>query len=563
MAEIQQSNPEWIQVPGTILIKFLNDEASITAAEILHCLEQRDDSGHHLLDRSRRWTLNDLDGKEVVFSHERGSDWPAGDIKNWPDSKIGLPGADAIDGTELMDAAPLLDQRTPKELTSIFLRLVSHRSPLDEYQAVTSLNVMKDRQRVLEELFGDVLPVVEFFIAGIRKKIADYLHIHVKSLTISEQGKITPDASKNAWSPVARRPELALKTVPFLSHDFSYDRFPDKFPKHPCLADEKVFTSANGMRLTVGPNLGGHLTLGECLSKGHEKRRLVKHLVDAMTACRELHRIGIIHHDIKPGNILSVNDVGILGDLESCFYLGEPNLHGTPCYDPTHYYRRLNAIRNKRSGGTGEFTNPAFDVFGFGVSLVELFTKDISGFHKGWLRAERKSRDSPFRIEFTINWLCKDMEFLEQFGRLVDEYNPEKIKEKLLEPFSSRWKYPILTLGQYENFFLQKFSRGENEYRRYVDNIHLEQLIHEELFSARYNELSYQCEEPDCLDFLRNFVSVPAIPENVQKLIVLMMLPDQEKRPSLDHVMQILCESYGIDLVKEEFHGREILRVRV
>ncbi|RMG14505.1 MAG: serine/threonine protein kinase, partial [Planctomycetota bacterium] len=126
-----------------------------------------------------------------------------------------------------------------------------------------------------------------------------------------------------------------------------------------------------------------------------EVHRAVEIARDAARALGHAHRLGVVHRDVKPGNILVdeggravVTDFGLARELDAdaAARLTRSGAQvGTPRY-----------MSPEQAGGRDDEVGPASDVFGLGVVLYELLTRrpPFSGSDLGEL-TRRISEDDP------------------------------------------------------------------------------------------------------------------------------------------------------------------------
>ena len=116
-------------------------------------------------------------------------------------------------------------------------------------------------------------------------------------------------------------------------------------------------------------------SLGDLLGRGRKRRRrvrvnaVVRFMLQAARGLGAAHALGVVHRDIKPGNLMldaagrvKVVDFGVVLALERATWLtGVGRPIGTPAYMSPEQCR-------------GERVGPASDVYAMGVTLFELLT---------------------------------------------------------------------------------------------------------------------------------------------------------------------------------------------
>ncbi|MFH8349102.1 PQQ-binding-like beta-propeller repeat protein [Streptomyces sp. NPDC018045] len=113
-----------------------------------------------------------------------------------------------------------------------------------------------------------------------------------------------------------------------------------------------------------GPTLGDHVKRNGPLAP-HEVRRLAAGLAEAL---RDIHRAGVVHRDLKPGNVLlaadgpKVIDFGISRPADSEMRTETGKLIGTPPFMAPEQFQRPREV------------GPAADVFALGSVLVHAAT---------------------------------------------------------------------------------------------------------------------------------------------------------------------------------------------
>jgi WD40 repeat protein len=124
-------------------------------------------------------------------------------------------------------------------------------------------------------------------------------------------------------------------------------------------------TAADGRPYYTMPIVHGR-SLAEAIAgaSSSERLRLVRHFLDACEAIAYAHSQGVLHRDLKPGNILVgrfgetvVVDWGLAGPLAT----RASGVVGTPAYMPPEQVRQ-------------QVLHPSADVFALGVTLREILT---------------------------------------------------------------------------------------------------------------------------------------------------------------------------------------------
>jgi len=154
-------------------------------------------------------------------------------------------------------------------------------------------------------------------------------------------------------------------------------------------------------------------SLGDLLSRGRSRRRrlrinaVVRFVEQAASGLAAAHALGIVHRDVKPGNLMldgagrvKVVDFGVVLALERATWLtGVGRPIGTPAYMSPEQCR-------------GERVGPASDVYALGVSLFELLTGRLP-FHEAagspfaiMLKHIQEGAPDPRRLRSSIpDWL--------------------------------------------------------------------------------------------------------------------------------------------------------------
>ena len=219
------------------------------------------------------------------------------------------------------------------------------------------------------EIFGELLAQ----LPEIRWKVAECLGDLGWEVLLSEQSSeiLVASASRRStsWAPLVGDSTRVFKLSGVRGHT------PVDIPDHIHLIPE-ITRSAVGIMapgnmdplvLSAAPNIPDGIPLHKYRSETIQER--VQLLRDGMKGCVELHRMGLVHCDIKPSQILVVEvngrKIGKLFDFEGVARSGSP----TPPPVCTDFYNEaIYYSRNSRST-----IDPSRDVFSFGVSLYELY----------------------------------------------------------------------------------------------------------------------------------------------------------------------------------------------
>ncbi|MBU1151551.1 hypothetical protein KJ632_01840 [Patescibacteria group bacterium] len=174
-----------------------------------------------------------------------------------------------------------------------------------------------------------------------------------------------------------------------------------KFSKHlMCFADvdlpESEYLSSEkfvGSGVTIAPDYSKAKDLWAYYREGEGDFRVALGVLrDAMLGALKLHQYDYIHRDVKPGNILLVDNgngkfKGVLADNEyvAPIFSGKetpPAIFGTAAYMPQFYYKNYGSAQTK-----GE------DVFAFGISLWEVYLRSGGGTFNEFMKQTMIDRD--------------------------------------------------------------------------------------------------------------------------------------------------------------------------
>ncbi|KAL0251828.1 hypothetical protein GEMRC1_001040 [Eukaryota sp. GEM-RC1] len=104
----------------------------------------------------------------------------------------------------------------------------------------------------------------------------------------------------------------------------------------------------------------GHLQVPTSLSPS-----ILSQAIEIYTAVKYLHSKGIVHHDVKPQNIIIVNSKVKLADFGSASSMyNTSTLQVTPKYTPPEAFQKV--------------YGPAYDVYSLGVMFYEMFTNKLA-----------------------------------------------------------------------------------------------------------------------------------------------------------------------------------------
>jgi eukaryotic-like serine/threonine-protein kinase len=155
------------------------------------------------------------------------------------------------------------------------------------------------------------------------------------------------------------------------------------------------------MEIIEGKELGRQLARGALPL--HLAVRVARQIAGAVLA---LHRVGVVHRDVTPMNVLMYGDEAVLIDLSHAGDTAAPQLavgqagrltqpHEVP---GTHYYM-------PREQAQAAPAHPAMDVYAFGMTLVEMVTGRAPA---GWDREtfiamQREGKFTPPRVDVRIH----------------------------------------------------------------------------------------------------------------------------------------------------------------
>lgn len=153
---------------------------------------------------------------------------------------------------------------------------------------------------------------------------------------------------------------------------------------------------------------------------------------DVALALVDLHERGVVHRDIKPGNVLIADDDGRakLADFGLAYATGDgweeksPDLTEDGYIPGTPLYMAPEAIGHERPA-------PGFDVYSFGVMLYELLAGDPP-YAKLALSALVAHKCDPERVPYSLASLCPELP--DGVARLVHrcmEYSPDERPDAL------------------------------------------------------------------------------------------------------------------------------------
>jgi serine/threonine protein kinase len=125
------------------------------------------------------------------------------------------------------------------------------------------------------------------------------------------------------------------------------------------------------MEIVEGESLWGRIAFGGALPP-NVAVRIARQIAAAVAA---LHRVGVVHRDVTPMNVLVEGNHAVLIDLSHAGDFGTPQaavgrtgrLTGPHEVPGTHYYM-------SREQARAEPAHPSMDVYAFGVSLVHMLT---------------------------------------------------------------------------------------------------------------------------------------------------------------------------------------------
>lgn len=136
---------------------------------------------------------------------------------------------------------------------------------------------------------------------------------------------------------------------------------------HPNIVKEQVAQLANGEIVTIAPDLTGTPTLYEM--KLAQPALKLKLIIDAMLGCLNLHEKHLAHCDIKPSNILVVEETGKLSDLESLVDIDQEEIPNviTEMFNEYYYYKEEPVkIYDQKS-----------DIFSWGITILSVLSPAI------------------------------------------------------------------------------------------------------------------------------------------------------------------------------------------
>ncbi len=161
--------------------------------------------------------------------------------------------------------------------------------------------------------------------------------------------------------------------------------------KHDGIPKTRLISKLSNEGSLEGAILSGRLT-------DAEKIQVMKDLCPALN---EMHEIGLVHRDIKPGNILLHNGRALITDFDTSGKIGmigdsvQDMVIGTPPYvAPEVTFRDQKSIANQ---------DDRADVYALGVSFLKLFGKKIDlnpisqkmEYHQAVLAAAKELGDAP------------------------------------------------------------------------------------------------------------------------------------------------------------------------
>ncbi|KAL0252232.1 hypothetical protein GEMRC1_001444 [Eukaryota sp. GEM-RC1] len=154
--------------------------------------------------------------------------------------------------------------------------------------------------------------------------------------------KLVRKADQNEARLLQEVSHMASLSHPFVLRVFGITRL----PKH------------IGILMELG---SGHLQVPTSLSS-----TTLAQAIDVCTAVKYLHSKEIVHHDIKPQNVILVNSQVKLADFGSSrtMYNYTSTLQVTPNYTPPEAFSKI--------------YGPAFDVYGLGILFYEMFTNRLA-----------------------------------------------------------------------------------------------------------------------------------------------------------------------------------------
>ncbi|KAL0240934.1 hypothetical protein GEMRC1_006170 [Eukaryota sp. GEM-RC1] len=154
--------------------------------------------------------------------------------------------------------------------------------------------------------------------------------------------KLVRKADQNEARLLQEVSHMASLSHPFVLRVFGITRL----PKH------------IGILMELG---SGHLQVPTSLSFS-----TLSHAIDICTAVKYLHSEGIVHHDIKPQNLIIVNSQVKLADFGSSrtMYNYTSTLQVTPKYTPPEAFNKI--------------YGPAFDVYSLGILFYEMFANRLA-----------------------------------------------------------------------------------------------------------------------------------------------------------------------------------------
>lgn len=200
------------------------------------------------------------------------------------------------------------------------------------------------------------------------------------------------DQSTTPWSAINKSDDLCKINHLNQPPEFGLGIDIAKKLAHPNLVPETVVQISTGEIITIAPNLSKFPTLHQMTIVGPYRK--IGFIIDAMQGNLYMHQNKKAHCDIKPGNIMIVEDVGQLCDLESIVHFEHDEIPNvvTPMFCEYFYYQHSERQYNPKS-----------DVFSWGITILSSFCP--------LLRPDReiKVRKGPqsWNSNDSFNYLCE------------------------------------------------------------------------------------------------------------------------------------------------------------